>query len=300
VISITGATGNTGSAAAEALLAAGEKVRVIGRSEARLERFAEKGAEVFVGDVGDTEAMTRAFAGATAAYLVIPPSYKVESVATHQDRVIESYAAAIEGSGLRYAVALSSVGAQHEAGTGPIKGLQRMEQRLGSLPELNMLFLRAGFFMENLLQYVPVIKTMGRIFGTQDGAKPHPWIATRDIGSAAARALAARDFTGPGTRDLLGPRDYSLSEAAAIVGKAIGKDGLRYSRVPAMILKPALLAMGYSSDVVANLLEMFGAADAGLLVPLAPRSAESATPTMLETWAAEVFAPAVQGKAARA
>ncbi len=47
---IMGATGNTGSVAADALLAKGEKVRVLGRSAERLERFAKRGAEAFVAD----------------------------------------------------------------------------------------------------------------------------------------------------------------------------------------------------------------------------------------------------------
>ena len=61
---ITGATGNTGSAAAEKLLASGAKVRVIGRNAKRLERFSQKGAEAVVADVTDAAALEKAFSGA--------------------------------------------------------------------------------------------------------------------------------------------------------------------------------------------------------------------------------------------
>jgi uncharacterized protein YbjT (DUF2867 family) len=294
---ITGATGNTGSGVAERLLARGEKVRVIGRSAERLQRFVAKGAEAFVAEASDAEAMTRALGGATAAYLMIPPSYETKNVAAHQDAVIAAYATAVEKSGLRYAVALSSIGAQHAERVGPIKGLHRLEQRLGKIAGLNVLFLRAGFFMENTLQYIGLIKSLGMIAGTQLGDKAHPWIATRDIAEAAASALVARDFTGAVVRDLLGPRDVSLNEAASIIGAAIGKPGLSYTRVSAMMMKPALLAMGFSSDAAANLLEMFEAADAGLLAPQAPRSAESATPTAFEQFVAQEFLPRYRGQA---
>ena len=72
---ITGATGNTGSAVAERLLEAGQKVRVVGRDPKRLEKFTEKGAESFIADVTDGGALTNAFAGAKAVYAMIPPKY---------------------------------------------------------------------------------------------------------------------------------------------------------------------------------------------------------------------------------
>ncbi len=56
---ITGATGNTGSVIAERLLAAGEKVRVVGRDPKRLEKLTGKGAEPFIADVTDAGALTK-------------------------------------------------------------------------------------------------------------------------------------------------------------------------------------------------------------------------------------------------
>ncbi len=64
---ILGATGNIGSVTSKALLAKGEKVRVVGRNAGRLQPFVQRGAEAFVGDVTDTEAMKRALKGARAA-----------------------------------------------------------------------------------------------------------------------------------------------------------------------------------------------------------------------------------------
>lgn len=45
MIVVASATSNTGSAVAEALLAAGHRIRVLGRDRGRLQRFAERGAE---------------------------------------------------------------------------------------------------------------------------------------------------------------------------------------------------------------------------------------------------------------
>ena len=60
---ITGATGNTGRAVAEILLAAGKPVRVIGRSEDKLKALADKGAETAVGSLEDEGFLVEAFNG---------------------------------------------------------------------------------------------------------------------------------------------------------------------------------------------------------------------------------------------
>ena len=70
---IVGASGNTGSIIANSLLLKGEKVRVMGRDAGRLQRFVRKGAEAFTAELSDAAALTKAFSGARAAYLMLPP-----------------------------------------------------------------------------------------------------------------------------------------------------------------------------------------------------------------------------------
>jgi uncharacterized protein YbjT (DUF2867 family) len=70
---VLGATGNTGSIVATTLLLRGERVRVVGREASRLGHFVRKGAEGFTANVSDAVALTKAFSGARAAYLMLPP-----------------------------------------------------------------------------------------------------------------------------------------------------------------------------------------------------------------------------------
>ena len=295
---ITGATGNTGKIIAERLLAAGQKVRVVGRSAEKLQPFVAKGAEAFTGMADDAAAMTRAFAGARAVYAMIPPSMTSKDFRAEQDRTSDALAAAIEKAGVTHAVTLSSVGADKTSKTGPVVGLYNLEQKLNRIAALNVLHLRAAYFMENLLPQVGVVRSMGMMAGPLKGDLSLPMIATRDIGGYAAEALAKLDFSGKQTRELLGARDVTMKEAASIVGKAIGKAGLSYTNAPAMMLKPAMVGMGMSANVVDLLLEMSDALNSGHMAALEKRSAENTTPTTLEWFAANVFAPAFQGKAA--
>ena len=300
MIVITGATGHTGKVAAEALLAKGEKVRVVGRDAKKLEPFVQKGAEAFVGNVDDAASMTKAFEGAAAVYILVPEDTSQQDLRAYQERVSDSYAAAIANARVPYVVALSSIGAQQPEKTGPIVGLHNMEQKLNRIAGVNVLYLRPGYFMENLLMSIAPLRTMGTLPGGLASDTAMPWIATKDIGAYAATRLAARDFSGSSTQELHGQRDISMKEAASIVGNAIGKPKLGYMQVPFMMLEPALVQMGLPKSTAALLIEMWKGANAGLIVPLEPRSAKNTTPTTLESFAAEVFAPAYAAKAAGA
>jgi uncharacterized protein YbjT (DUF2867 family) len=234
LIAITGASGNSGIPGAETLLAKGEKVRVIGRDAKKLDALARKGAEVFVGNVGDAASLKKAFDSATAAYLVIP-SMHGEGLRAFQEKVTDAYASAISEARVPYAVTLSSLGAQHADKTGPIVGLQNMEQKLNRISGLNVFHLRPAQFMENLFKSMTPLRTMGILPGGSPDDAKQPWIATRDIGTYTAGRLLARDFPGSSTQELLGPRDYTMKEVAGIIGKAIGKLTLGYMQVPFMM-----------------------------------------------------------------
>ncbi|MGA7796289.1 MAG: NAD(P)H-binding protein [Candidatus Acidiferrales bacterium] len=298
---ITGATGNTGSVAAEKLLATGAKVRVIGRDAKRLERFTKNGAEAVVAEMTDAAALEKAFSGARAVYAVMPPNVTSPDVRAYQEQVTDSLASAIRNNAIPYAVALSSTGADKTYGTGPVMGVHGLEEKLQSIDKLNVLSLRCGYFMENLLPQVGIIQSLGFMAGPVRVDVPLPMIYTRDIGEAAADSLLKLDFVGMQTQELLGARHVTYAEAAKIIGDAIGKPDLTYRQVPATVLKPAMMQMGMSSNMVDLLLEMSDALNTGHMKSNEPRSARNTTPTTLEMFVAEVFAPAFRrGKAARA
>jgi len=297
---ILGASGNTGSIIANSLLVKGEKVRVVGRDAARLQRFVRKGAEAFAANVSDAAALSDVFKGARAAYLMLPPSMTSLDYRADQERESDAIAKAVKESGLRYAVHLSSYGAHVPAGTGPIAGLHASEQKLNAISGLNVLHLRAAYFMENNLAAIAMIHGMG-IFG--HALLPDlklPMIATRDIGDYAAVRILNLDFSGKQTRELLGERDLSMTEATAVIARGIGKPDLRYVQFPYEEVQQVLLQMGIPPKSAALFIEMYKAINAGVVAPQEPRSPENTTPTSFEKFVQDVFAPVYHGKAATA
>jgi uncharacterized protein YbjT (DUF2867 family) len=292
---VTGATGNTGKAIAETLLQKGKKVRVVGRSAERLESLVGKGAEAFVGSVTDGAAMLRAFQGAQAVYLLVPPNYTAENFRAYVTEVGRMYAIALRQAGVPSVVNLSSVGAQLPEGAGPISGLHEVEQQLNHLHGVNILHLRPGFFMENLFINLDLIRNQNINGSSLRGDLPLPMIATRDIAAVAAQHLLSLDFSGQSTRELLGQRDISMEEATRILGKAIAKEDLAYVQFPYEQAEKAMVAMGLSQDVARSLNEMDRAMNEGRVRPLEERSAANTTPTSFEQFA-ESFAAVYRGQ----
>jgi uncharacterized protein YbjT (DUF2867 family) len=175
-----------------------------------------------------------------------------------------------------------------------------LEEKLKQIPQLSALFLRPAYFMENFMMMIPLVQAMGFFAGGIRGDLKMPMIATRDIGGYAADRLAALDFDGFSTREMLGQRDVSHDEAAAAIGAAIGKPKLAYQKFPAFLVEQGIKQLGVPKKTASLMTEMHEAGNEGLLNPQEPRCEQNTTPTSVETFAQEVLAPAYQGKAATA
>jgi uncharacterized protein YbjT (DUF2867 family) len=295
---VLGATGNTGSLTAKTLLERGEKVRAVGRDPGKLSQLVKLGAESVTADASDAAAMTKAFKGATAAYVLLPPRAKDPELLASGDKMSTAITEAIRAAGVSHVLLLSSIGAQHTNKTGPIQALHTFEEKLKQVPNLNALFLRPGPFMENFLLLIPLVHSMGFLAGGIDDHLKMAMIATRDIAVVAAEALQKRDFSGISTRELHGPRYISHDEAAAAIGARIGKPKLSYKHFPAFLIEQGMKQMGIPGKTAALMSEMNEAANDGRLIPLEERSEKNTTPTTIEDWAREVFLPAYNAKAA--
>ena len=296
---VTGASGHTGSVVAKRLLAQGKKVRVVGRSTERLSSLASLGAEPSAADITNKEALTVAFTGAHAAYVMIPPDLANPDYRAYQDKAIEAIASALDRHAPSHIVALSSFGADKPDKTGPIAGLHRMEERLKQISGLNALYLRAGYFMENTLAQAAAIQQMGAAAGPLNAALKLPLIATRDIGAVAADELLRLEFRGHQTQELLGQRDLTMAEVTAVIGKAIGKPELEYRQITDGQFRQVLMQMGASQSIADLFVEMSQALNSGHVRALEARSQRNTTPTSFEQFVADEFVLAYRASSTR-
>ncbi len=257
---ITGASGNTGGVAADTLLKAGKPVRVVLRDPAKGDAWKKRGAEVALADFADAAALTRAFAGASGVYLMTPPLDHAQDVIEERKPMIAALVKAAKDAKVPHVVALSSIGAQHASGTGPIVSLHDLEMRLAA-DGLSRTALRPGYFAENWATLLPVVTAQGVLPALMAPERKMPMVATPDIGRAAAAALldppAALRVVA-----LAGPQDLSPADIAAALSRVLGK-AVQVAPVPPAAREGALLQAGLMRKTAAVYAEMCNAIDSG-------------------------------------
>jgi uncharacterized protein YbjT (DUF2867 family) len=288
MISIMGATGNTGKKIAETLLTAGERVRALARTKSKLAELQNAGAEVLSGDANDAAFLTKAFSGADAVYTLLPTDPGSPDYRATQDRQGEAIVEAIRNSGVKYVVALSSLGGDLSEGTGVIAGLHAQEDRLKQIKDVNVLLLRPVSFFENFYGSLGLIKEAGINGDSVRADLAVPMIATRDIADVAATALTKRDWKGVVVRELLGQRDLSYTEATRIIGERIGKPDLQYVQFSYADEANALVQAGMSESFANLYVEMTRAFNEQRIKPSNGRTSENTTPTRFEDFAGEL------------
>jgi uncharacterized protein YbjT (DUF2867 family) len=251
---ITGATGNTGSVAAEALLDAGRPVRVVVRNAGKAKHLAARGADVVEADLSDEAALRKAFQGAEGVYLLSPPDVTLADFFAARRKLVAGFARAVQAAGVKHVVFLSSAGAQHSSGTGMIVSTYAGEQALRATG-LPVTFVRAAYFMDNWASVLEPVQRDGVLPSFIAASRTLPMVASRDIGETIARAL----LDGPrGTRiiELGGPAEVSPAEVAATFGRIFGRP-VKVAEVPLEAAVATFSSLGFSQSVAEGFREMF-------------------------------------------
>lgn len=285
---ITGATGNIGSKICWNLLNKNQKIRAIGRDATRLQPFVDKGAEAAVGDLTDTEFLTRAFTGATAVFAILPADMTAKNIRDYQNVIGESIATALKNARVTHVINLSSIGAHLTKNAGIVQGLHDQEERLNKIKGLNVIHLRPAYFMENILSAAEMAKTQNMIGSPLDGALRFPAIATRDIANVVTDHLVKRNFTGTTVKNLLGQRDVNYNEIVKVIGNTIGNRDLKYVQVPYEDAVTYMVNSGMSKSVADAITEMMRTMNEGPWLDEARRTTDTTTPTTLEEFARSV------------
>ena len=291
MITIFGATGKTGSKTAEYLLSKGQRVRILGRSKDRMQSLIQKGAEPVVGDQSDDAFLAKAFTEAEAAYVLIPPKLDAENIRKYYSVMGEAVANAIRKSKIPKVVFLSSLGAEKESGTGPITGLHDVERKLQTLKNTDIVFLRAGYFMENILTSIGTLKKQNLFGNTLAPDVKVFMVAAKDIGAEAARQLLDKNLKGHVIVDLFGDR-ISFNEAARVIGAKISKPALTYTRFDDSDAVAAMTAMGLSNSMAQSFVEMSHAVGTGLIAPTKGDPVTPNAPTIFSQFVNETLYPA--------
>ena len=285
-VAVVGASGKIASQLVQLLIAAGAKVRVIGRTRERLAPLIEKGARPYVGGLTDMGILEQLFKGCSAAYVMLPTDHTSNHLRQWQERIGITVAETLADSRVHHVVNMSSLGVHLATPRGPLAGLKEQEERLNKNAGMNVMHLRPAIFFENLLAEVGNIKKDHQIVGVVDANLSFPQVSARDVAAAACDALLGQNFRGSSVRELLGPREISMTEAAKLLGAACGFP-VAYHQITLDDLGNNLESRGVSSDVSRSMQELYTAVNAGELVGANGRNADNTNGTTFEQFASD-------------
>ena len=218
---ITGITGRVGGELARTLLAEGKPVRAVLRDQAKAAPWAGQGCEVALAEMGDAAGLTRAFAGAEAVFILLPPVFDPAPGYPESRRVIEAVTTALSVARPRKVVCLSTIGA--DAGQDNLLSQLSLQEAALRQTGLPVTFLRPGWFMENALWDVAAARDEGVLHSfLQPPDKRFPMVATRDVGRTAAD-LIQQHWTGTRVVELEGPARVSPHDLAAAFARVLGQ-----------------------------------------------------------------------------
>jgi uncharacterized protein YbjT (DUF2867 family) len=253
MITVFGATGNTGSPLVDTLLAKGAAVRAVTSDPAKVENLKAKGCEAVTANFTDPAALERACAGAERIYLVTPAHLDMR-------RWKANAIAAAKAAGVRHVVLATGLGASPKAKVTFGKWHSETQELLKE-SGLDWTFVQPTYFMQNMLWQADTIAKDGVYYDDLGG--PVAWIDARDIADVAAEALTGAGHEGK-TYGLTGPEALTGEDIAAMLSEVTGR-AITCAPLSVEDSKAAMIAAGMQEEVAAAMVELASIAPKGYL-----------------------------------
>ncbi len=269
-IVLTGSLGNIGKLLAPQLIQQGHDLTIISSSPQRSNDIGALGATPAIGKMQDPDFLAKTFTGADLVYLM----ETMESVGDMFDPTVdfigditnigENYRQAVERTGVKKLIHLSSIGAHMDKDNGILLFHHNVEQTLRRLPaDVAIKFIRPVGFYNNLFSFIPTIRSKGKIISNYGGDKKEPWVSPADIADVIAEEVQ-KPFSGRSVR-YVASDEVSPNEIAAALGNAIGKPGLEWTVIPDESLLNTWLGIGLCPQVAHGFIELQASQGSGLL-----------------------------------
>ncbi|WP_025762676.1 SDR family oxidoreductase [Dyadobacter tibetensis] len=187
-IVLTGSLGRIGNPLTQGLVKKGHSVTVISSKAERQKEIEALGATAAIGSMQDVDFLTDTFKGADAVYLMIAWNAighlfdKRIDFPAEFNHIASKYKLAVEESGVKNVVYLSSIGAHTNKGIGSLSVYKGVEDMMNQLPTaVSIKFMRPVAFYPNLFRFMQSMKTDGAIVQSYGDDVKEPWVSPLDI-----------------------------------------------------------------------------------------------------------------------
>ncbi len=259
-IIVTGSLGNISKPLTKELLEKGHDITVISSNPERKSEIESLGAAAAIGTMENVDFLTETFKGADIVYQMLAlnagvfSDHSIDFIQANI-QIAKNYKEAIEKSGVKKVIHLSSIGAHMESGNGILKFHHEAENILNQLPEdVSIKFMRPVGFYYNMFAFIPTIKSQNAIIQNYGGKDKEPWVSTLDIASVIAEEVE-KPFSGREIR-YIASEEISPEEIAEILGEAIGNPDIKWITIPDEDLLNNLIAAGMNPETAKGYVEM--------------------------------------------
>lgn len=249
---ILGAAGQVGSQVVRELHRKGEPVTAVIRNKASAVPC--DGIETRIADLSDGPALKEIFREGQTVFLLTPENPSSGDVIGDTRKILANYHDAIRDSGIRKIVGLSSMGAQHPAGTGNLVMSYLLEHSFPDIP-VQQVFIRPAYYYSNWLGFAGIAQETGVLPSFLPVNLKIPMTAPPDVAGFIASVLADTQNTGSGTFEITGPLPYSPSDVAGVFGEFFQRP-VTAQQIPPEQWKESLISAGFSENASDNLILM--------------------------------------------
>ena len=266
-IIVTGSLGHISKPLTEELVQKGHTVTVVSSNPEKQGDIKALGAVAAIGSLQDEDFLKATFNGADAVYCMVPPANYFDhslDLLGYYHKIGNNYKSAIQHSGVKRVVNLSTFGGDLEEGNGILLGAHDVEEILNELPsDVAITHIRPTSFYYNLYNYASMIKNAGLIAANYGGDDIVPWVSPIDIADAIADEIEMLN-TGRNVR-YVASEEVTCNETARVLGEAIGMPDLKWVIVPDEQVQSGLEAIGMNPKIAAGMIEMYGGLHSGLI-----------------------------------
>ncbi len=268
-IIVTGSLGHISLPLTKELMQKGHEVTVISSKPEKQKDIEALGATAAIGTMEDADFLSATFKGADVVYVMettgagsfMDPNFDLMAAIS---KIGHNYKRAIQQSGIKRVVHLSSIGAHTDKGNGILAFHYNVENILRELPgDVSIKFMRPVGFYYNMFAFIPTIKTQGAIISNYGGDDKEPWVSPLDIAAVIAEEME-KPFDGRIVR-YIASDEVSPNEVAGILGEAIGKPDLKWIAIPDEQMLNGMIASGMNPNIAKGLVEMNASRRGGVL-----------------------------------
>lgn len=283
---VLGASGQVGSAVVKALLKSEQPVTGVVRNPDKAIELKNNGVPIAQADLFDAQALQKTFQNADTVFLLTPEDPASDDILADAKTIVQNYRDAIQASGVKKLVGLSSLGAQHASGTGNLQMSYMLEHAFQGLP-VQQIFIRAPYYYSNWMPYISTAQEQGILPTFFPKDLKISMGAPADVAAFIARTMMNAIPEQKKLYELTGPA-YSSADVAAILGNILHR-AIAAQTIPADQWHETLLHAGFSENATSNMIKMTQAVIDGITAPEQKESKRIELPTSLETYLQSVL-----------